>query len=334
MARKNLVNQSVATAPEIFCRLRDFLCKRNGTYDYSTTGIGWTLHDYSYANANNPVVGDWFVAKSIGESGNEDLYFKITYSSTTYITISGYQYWNNSTHVGTQAYTSGSGLNVSGLSSPTIFLYGDLDHFILFLRGTSAATDLYTLGGGKFTNGLFSANTYFNSNDLLTGANTIQIGTVPADWFVGMKLFIRNNTSIEKFAITAIGESSVQGNLTNGYSIGAKISPELLYHCINGPLNSGIATLIGHDGTKNAIYSSGFQGVVSIGTYSSPEPMNNTYVAVPFVLEYSAYGYGGEIPGVLSRPSAVTLLSTLTDKNGNSYRAITSSGKYLAVLEV
>ena len=50
MAYVNLVNRTISGIPEYFQIFRDFVCKLDGgTYDYSTTGIGWTLVDEYHA---------------------------------------------------------------------------------------------------------------------------------------------------------------------------------------------------------------------------------------------------------------------------------------------
>ena len=108
MAYANLVNQScIGFTEEAFQRIRDFICKRNGTYDYSATGIGWTLHDSYYAtDEDNCAIGDWFVVKSVGESGDEDLYFKIKWHEADHMSLQGMLYWNAITDTGVVNYPS------------------------------------------------------------------------------------------------------------------------------------------------------------------------------------------------------------------------------------
>ena len=67
MAYANLIKQPCNNVAEIFKHCRDFVCRRNGSYDYSTSGIGWSLVDSSYAtDEHNPASGDWFVVYSAG----------------------------------------------------------------------------------------------------------------------------------------------------------------------------------------------------------------------------------------------------------------------------
>ena len=138
MAYKNLIAQSCNNPIETFLRCRDFLCSRVGTYDYSTTGIGWTLHDmyyllggsshyYDTTSQDTISINDYFVVKSVGEDGLRQLYFKFTYVSGA-INVDGYLYWDNSSHTGYKRYYSSSASWTNTLATNNIlWVYGDLD---------------------------------------------------------------------------------------------------------------------------------------------------------------------------------------------------------------
>ena len=131
MSYVNLVAQACVTPEECFQRMRDFICRRNGTYDYSTTGIGWTLHDSSYAtDEDNLTDGDFIVIYSAGESGDDDMYIKLDYEvTTTWAKVTGYLYWNNSTHAGVLPFnTAPYGIFTRG-SDHVLYIYGDLSSF-------------------------------------------------------------------------------------------------------------------------------------------------------------------------------------------------------------
>ena len=137
MAYANLVSQFCINNSEVFKRVRDFLCKRNGSYDYSSTGIGWTLHDAVYAKDEDAVVfGDYFVAYSPGESGDEDLYVKITYASG-FINCHVYLYWNASTHTGVTAAGTANNWTNTNSANAVLWVYGDLDSVILIGKYSS-----------------------------------------------------------------------------------------------------------------------------------------------------------------------------------------------------
>ena len=113
MAYANLLEQACTDKEEVFQRLRDFICKRNGTYDYSSTGIGWTLHDAVYAtDEDNCASGDYFVIYSAGEGTKEDMYFLVTWA-TNYINFVAYQSWDNSAHSGSTNKCTGNKWPVS-----------------------------------------------------------------------------------------------------------------------------------------------------------------------------------------------------------------------------
>ena len=148
MAYANLVGIACIDKTEFFCRMRDFICKRNGTYDYSGTGIGWTLHDSSYAtDEDNPADNDWYVIYSPGEGGKDDLYMKIVMTSAN-IYINGYQAWDATAHTGGNRYvTSTSNFAVGVSDTPTLYIYGNLDG-ILCAKYLSGGADLKQISFG------------------------------------------------------------------------------------------------------------------------------------------------------------------------------------------
>jgi hypothetical protein len=132
-----LIGVSAATAAETFQHVRDFVCKRNGTYDYSTTGIGWDIVDASYAVDENTLTdGDWVVIKSPGESGRESLYYRLEYDPTYPIYIRGYLYWDAATHSGAVG-TAQAGTLYQTMSdgSRILYIHGDLDEVLVMQDG-------------------------------------------------------------------------------------------------------------------------------------------------------------------------------------------------------
>lgn len=244
MAYKSMTVAYCATKAEFFCRLRDFLCARNGTYDYSSDGISWTLFDSSYAvDEDNPASGDWFVVYSAGESGDEDLYYKFEWT-TNYIKVTGYLAWNPSTHAGTTSYTYGVSNNFQVYDAATSFPFwidGDLDFVVAqYKYSTNTYTFAALFGTLDVANGLPVTRTVATCSSALSAGSgvNITVDAVPAEWEVGMPVIIRtthtdniSTAKIEVTTITAISGNVVTCTLVNNYTANSKLSGALCYCC-------------------------------------------------------------------------------------------------------
>ena len=258
MAYKNLLNQACTDNKEAFKRLRDFICKRNGSYDYSVTGIGWTLTDSSYATSQDVIAAnDWFVIYSPGTSGKDDLYYKVIYQNT-YVSIQGFLYWNPTTHAGVWAYPAAPSTTVMVTVASTannLWVYGDLDG-ILLVNKYAAAYNSTIFGCAQAP--LYDRTVATSADPVLIGGNrAITLDTVPSTWKVGSRVFIRDNANIERTTIKSIVGSVVTVDLTTSYAAGCKLSLAISYFMLNaaawGSANSSIVFLIGNDGTKNVV---------------------------------------------------------------------------------
>jgi hypothetical protein len=249
MAYKNLVNQAVADAPEVFKRFRDFVCKRNGSYDYSVLGIGWTLHDAVYAvNETTITAGDYYVIKSVGEDGNQDLYFKVVYQSAGYIVIYGYLFWNNATHAGVLSYGS---LNQWTITSPTaMWFYGDLDAITFFYK---SGTAYYGGNLGYCPESPIAPAFAVSAAAITSGTNkVVSFSSVPAQWGVGKYLFVRDTADIQRVQITDINGLNVTfANFAVSVLAGGKFCAEMSYYLTTGSSwRTTYYLLMDHDGSK------------------------------------------------------------------------------------
>ena len=333
MAYKNLVAEAIASRAEVFKRIRDWLCKRNGSYDYSVTGLGWTLHDSSYAtNENSPASGDYFVIKSTGESGKEDLYFKLTYSATSaYIQVQMFQYWNNSTHVGVNGQTAVNNLYVVESGSGTLYIYANLDKIFIFtLIGASNYGGLW----GLLDDSLYDRTVAISSASVSAGSNVVvTVDSVPSSWTVGGKVVVRDNANIERITISAISGSNVTFSaIAASYAAGCKFSKDYPVMSQNGlTINGAFITLLGHNGTKLA--STTLTAPTSPGTAGDPDPAENEYLAAPFGMGDTTTGYYGHFSDVLSIvTTGYSHLSVYTTPDAVNYRAIISLYGPLPVL--
>lgn len=335
MARKNLVAQACADKQELFARLRDFICGRNGTYDYSTAGIGWTLHDSSYAvDEDNSQVNDWFVIKSVGEGGDEDLYFHVKWVAS-YIIISGYQYWDSTLHTGVHRYNSSNNFSVLDAGSNfEIYIYGNLDSIVAFeIEGH--ATYNYFVYFGKLVDGLYDDTVATSSSSVSSGSDvSITVDSAPAAWVVGTKLFIRDDAELEMITIKTISGNVLTADLSASFDAGCKLQGDLLYCCNSGYNSPSIAMIVTHTTTASATASVvPKSGIVDA---CDPDQLNSLTVIDPVTFYTTNNGWFGRLEG-LYHISLVGLTEgdTMTDADGNSYRYFpVYSGYYFVMLEV
>ncbi len=345
MSYKNVIAQSCSDKNELFTRLRDFLCKRNGTYDYSTTGIGWTLHDYVYAtDEDNCAVGDYFVIYSSGENGKEDLYFKFEWVSG-YIKIAGYQAWDSSTHSGANNYVDNNNFYVLESESKILWIYGDLNIFQLINKETSNSTFYGVLcGKAKPAWEDQTENIAICSSALNAGSDvSITVDAVPANWRIGTDLFIRtthnnDNTTvkIEKTTIKTINGNTITLDLTNSYTANSKLSDFVGYFCqYNFYTLNYAAFLIVDSGSTNIMISPTSLSLTL--TNYTPSPHENNFLMLNVFYCYNGYCSG--IPGIVKKIPDFTAgfvsEDILQENDGTQWRCFcVYSNTYIAVKEV
>ena len=107
----------------------DFLVKLK---DFLVTTCGWTLHDDGSATA-----APYYVLRSCGESGVEDIYLQlINDSGTDRISVHAFLYWDAAAHTGAkEAYSSANTYLRTVDASPFLYwFYADLDHFFVVTK--------------------------------------------------------------------------------------------------------------------------------------------------------------------------------------------------------
>lgn len=345
MSYKSLVSITVAGKNELFCRLRDFICKRNGTYDYSTEGIGWTLHDYSYAtDEDNCTINDWFVIYSPGENGKEDIYIKVLWTSA-YISFYGYQSWNASTHAGsTNNYNpSSSSWSIAETGSLVMWVYGDLN-FITVLNRLSY-TDYRVSFFGKLSS-CFSdvSDSVANCTTSLTAGSDVSIvvDSAPVSWEAGRELYIRtthNNdmstVKIEKTTIKTIDSNTITADLTYSYPTSAALS-EIVGYTTQAiyQFYSTCYTLIDANKTNNASIT--LLAVLLSSTSVDPDTYENAVISSDIVCSTN-YGVIGKLPYIKYSPNLSVNYAaedSFTDADSVSWKFFVAySGKYIVVRE-
>lgn len=294
MAYKNLVNQSCTDKAEYFCRMRDFICKRNGTYDYSTTGIGWTLHDSSYAtDEDNPAINDWIVVYSAGESGDEDLYFYIKYVNGT-IDIKGYLYWNNTTHAGVQIYNNTANIGAAESGAYTLYVYGDLD-FLTVIETENAAYN-QACPFGKLKNDAGDDTVATSAGSLSSGTDiSITVDAVPSSWEVGRNVYIRDNSHTQLIEIKSLVGLVITADLTYSFTAGCKLQSSLNYWCNSSTTTFAGVSLVNRT-TGTATIAATLTNV-PVAALADPDEGNSEWVVFPLHC-LSATGYYGSPPEI------------------------------------
>lgn len=299
MAYANLVNQNCAGfTEEGFQRIRDFICKRNGTYDYSATGIGWTLHDSHYTvDEDNCQIGDWFVVKSVGESGDEDLYFKIKWNVANYLNSQGMLYWNAATDTGVKKYPTGDSTNIIYMDDDGVFpiwVYGDLNQIIII---TKPGTNYYASSFGCARDLPYDDTVATCAGALASGNDiSITVDSVPSEWAVDRHLFIRDTAEIDKIKIKTLVGNVITADLAHSFLAGSKLCADLCYGSpYSGTFSAYRNILINHDGIVSALAS---PLVGTTYTYCNPDAMNDEPIGESIGLGYSSIGYMGKLRNI------------------------------------
>ena len=329
----NIVQISCADKKEAFCRMRDFICKRNGTYDYSTTGIGWTLWDSSYAtDQNNPAINDWFVIKSAGESTKEDLYFRFTWTSG-YIAIAGFQAWDPTAHTGGNQYnTTTINYTVAEALVPQLWVYGDLDSIFVCSKA-AADTDVRFSIFGKAQKpwAYLDDQVAICSSALTAGSDvSITVDAVPAGWAVGRQVFIRTThtgatatVKIEKTTIKTLSGTTITADLTNSYTANSKLTDHVGYFCSNSESALGTGNLlIDAAGTINTGSTIASYNIDVAGTNNDPGSYEGRYGMAEAGLNASN-GFIGKIKNVCRIAlGTLALFDVLQELDGTQWRYI------------
>ena len=335
MSYANLINQASASNAETFQRIRDFVCKRNGTYDYSASGIGWTLHDSSYAvNEDTLTNGDWVVFNSMGESGKHNLYFKLTYKSAD-MDLVGYLYWNNSTHGGVRPNGNQNG-NIRTPSGATKFwLYGDLDAVILsYTNGTTMYLAMFgTIKDGE----AFYDNTIVRSvGPVSAGSNVVvTLDYVPVGVPTGAKVYLWDDASCEICTIVSKDVTTVTlAKVETSKAAGCRLAGDQCYFT-NSASSLGNVALVSNRTTGTASVIT--QHTFSAGYFSNLnafEILNSKRIADPVTVG-SSTGVFGALPHLKkTNNSGGTHGDTYTDTDGTAYRLLIISSYAFLVREV
>lgn len=328
MAYRNLVLQACADKAEFFCQIRDFVCSLNGTYaDYTSTGLGWTLVDAVYTTSEDaPVLNDYFVITSTGSSGKEKFFIKIQWSSTSYIAVTLYAYWDASAHSG---YVGSSSINWN-VPDGTVFelsVYGSEDTLNL-IESLHGAID-YHVGFSLLENDFIGTDVLQLSSGASSGSSVVLSldGAVPSHWKVNDIVYLWGaGQYVDRCQITNIGTNEITvASLSHNKAIGTCVALFPPYTLWTGTT----FYCMSHVSTAWASFAS-----ATFTTYQA-EPCNSVYLMFPLVIGSSSYGYGGKVKDVLFYSAALSTEKVIyTTKDGDEYRYFKLSTNYYAFPEV
>jgi len=343
MAYRNLVNIGSLTEAQVWRHVKDFLTSRNGIADYSASGLGWTLHDSSFAvNADTPTVGDWVVVSSAGEDGKQGLYYRIIYSTlaNSILQTRAGLYWNAATDAWVIPFVNAD--QKAGLTSGTsftLYIYGDLDGFcILVGSGTTWSARYFGLASGTMHDPTIATTTAA----VTSGSNVVvPVDSVPASWVVGAWVFVRDQAKIERAAIAAVDGTNVTlATLANNYASGARIARDSVVLMTSGTGN--LVNMFAQIGRNGSVVSTGLalsaSSLVATANDADPDLMNNCHLCVPVPMTQSAgaIGYYGCLRNLyMVSVTGITAGNVYADDaTGATYRALLIGSFMYLFLEV
>lgn len=194
--------------------------------DFLVTTCGWTLHDDGSAQAE-----PYYVLKSVGESGNEDIYIQIINDTANVdcISVKGYLYWNATTHVGVKVVFSSAATMISTKDATQFlyWLYGDLDHVYVVTKIVATYYGHYSGVIRRF----WSSQTAISQGAVTAGSNVVIQVDDASILTVNKRYIIKDNANIERVLVSARDTNATPNTITvatlvNGYAAGAKIGED------------------------------------------------------------------------------------------------------------
>lgn len=330
MSYASLINVASASNQESFQRIRDFLGKRNGTYDYSASGIGWTLHDSSYAVSGDTLTaGDWVVFTSAGESGRQALYVQFVYQAT-YIKMQGWLYWNSATHAGVRQLGSSSNTIYTPSGACTLWVLGDLDAF--YVANTNGTTN-YLVGCGciKPGDGLYDNTIAIAPAAVSTGTSVVvPVDVVPAAWRPGQKLYHWDTANINIVTVEAVGASSVTlASVSSSKLAGSRLAGDVCVFCSTNSNFANLSAIADRSTGAVTTVTSYYYAPGSVITVQT-DGLNGRRPTEPIYLYASGMAFGVLPHIVLTNNTGTAQGASYTAHDGVSYRMLrTGSSSYL-----
>lgn len=338
---KNLISVTCASAVEVYRHVLDFITARNGIADYSTSGLGWILHDSRFSvNRDSPTVDDWAVITSPGENGRQALYYRLLYSTlaNSIIRTRAGLSWNATSNAWVSGFPTAD--QSSGPTSGTAFavwIYGDLDHINIIIGNGSIN---YGRAFGLLDGTPHSAEVALTTAAVSAGSNVvIPLDVVPPAWTLGDTLYVRSAASIEQVTLAALGAGQITvAALGNTYGAGSAVAgdyaPFVSYS--SNFVDTG-RTQIGRTGiTTDAGQTVMGDAHSTILGAADPDGLGgNVWVADRVKVYNGNYGYYGHHRHLYeASTTGLASGSIYLDAAGNQYRALLIDSRMYLLLEV
>lgn len=200
----------------------DFLIKLK---DFLVTTCGWTLHDDQMGQAQ-----PYFVTKSNGESGNEDIYVQFwNDSNADIIAVRGCLYWNATTHTAVKDafYPAGTCITTKDSAAFLYWLYGDMDHVFIV---TKIVANYYGHYSGIIKR-FWSDKIAITQGGANAGSNVVVQVDDASFVTINKRYIIKDNANIERVLVTAKDTSATPNTVTiavlaSPYTVGAKMGED------------------------------------------------------------------------------------------------------------
>jgi len=308
--------------------------------DFLVTTCGWTLHDDGSAQAE-----PYYILKSIGESGNEDIYIQIINdtANTDCISVKGYLYWNAATHTGVKVafYSGGTMISTKDSAQFLYWFYGDLDHFFIVTKITATYYGHYS----GVIKRLWSAQTAITQGTVTSGSNVVVQVDDASILTVNKRYIIKDNANIERVLVSARDTNSTPNTvmlaaLVNGYTTGAKIGEDPQPVIIGRNTSpGGFYALNKWDGWANASGQVGSCGAVNVtfAGYCDPDARYGLVTILPWLVAMTASNneeLRGELIEVYSIGAGAGDSEDVIDLGTSTYKMFNlSSASWCAVKE-
>lgn len=211
MARKQILQVACSNPVAAFRHIKDFLLARNGIADYSTTGVGWTVADSSFAGGseNAPATNDWVVLASNGEASTYPTYLKLTCTSGN-LEARMYLLWDATNHTGMVEAWSATNIN-NGATTCSLSVFASLDYAHIVVQ-PSGSNYWYWCPLGRISADLLAYDgVAVQTTAAATAGSSVVIScaSIPAAWVVGTKLYCWSAAGIEEITISAINANTI-----------------------------------------------------------------------------------------------------------------------------
>lgn len=321
MAYHSTSGTSTSTA-DLLIKLKDFL----------VTTCGWSLYDDGSAQTE-----PYYVLKSSGESGMEDIYIQFINDTANAdcISVKGYLYWNAVTHVGVKVVflSAGTMISTKDAASFLYWLYGDLDHVCVV---TKVVATYYLHYSGTIKR-YWSGAVAVTQASVTAGSNVVIQVNDASIFTVNSYYIIKDDANIERVQITARDTASTPNTITiaalaAAYASGAKIGEDpqpVIIGRNNMPgsfyaLNkwNGYSTATGQAGSCGA-FNTTFAG------YADPDARYGLTIMFPWLVAMTGTGneeLRGELIEVYSIGSGAGDSEDVLDLGTATYKMFNFSG--------